>query len=217
MSGAEAAGTPPYRLLVVTDRRRVGPDMERALAAAAAAGGPAVAVVLREHDLDVRARLALGERLRGLTAAHGAALFVADRVDLALALGADGVQLGWRSLPVAVVRERWPALRVGASCHDGAGLARAAAEGAHHATLGPAFPTGSHPGSSALGVAGLAAALAGPHPPTYALGGITPGNVGALAGLPLAGVAAVTGVLAAADPGAAVRSLLAVGAVPEHS
>src|SRR5690348_8842435 len=90
-------------LVLVTDRRATGDrDLVDVVARALDAGVPAVQ--LRDKDLPGRALAALAERLRAATARTGALLFVNDRVDVARAVGADGVQLGATSMPVDVAR-----------------------------------------------------------------------------------------------------------------
>src|SRR4029077_20621470 len=91
------------RLVLVPDRKRTGGrDLVAVVAAALDAGLPAVQ--LRDKDLPGRPLLALAERLRAATARTGALLLVNDRVDVALACGADGVHLGGGSMPVDVAR-----------------------------------------------------------------------------------------------------------------
>jgi thiamine-phosphate pyrophosphorylase len=100
------------------------------------------ALQLRDPALPTRALLALGVRLRVATRALGAALVVNDRLDLAIALGADGVHLGRRSVAVADARALLPAgAWVSVACHAVAEVARAAAQGADAAVLSPVFPS----------------------------------------------------------------------------
>jgi thiamine monophosphate synthase len=103
---------------------------------------------------------------------------------------------------------------VGVSAHTPADLERAAAAGADYAFYGPVFATRSHPGAPGLGRAGLAAALAGAGLPVWAIGGVTPATALALAGLPLAGCAAIRGLLTAADLPAVLAALAAVPTSP---
>src|SRR5438876_9327369 len=101
----------PPRLVLVTDRHGAA-----VVEAALAAGLPAVQ--LRERDIPGRPLLALAERLRAATARTGALLFVNDRLDVALAAGADGVQLGTGSVPVEIARRLLPpGTLVGISTH----------------------------------------------------------------------------------------------------
>src|SRR2546428_11010934 len=95
------------RLILVTDRRATDRDLLEVVEAALGAGLPAVQ--LREKDLPGRPLLALAERLRAATSRTGALFFVNDRVDVALAAGADGVQLGGGSMPVEGARPLLPA------------------------------------------------------------------------------------------------------------
>ncbi|TMB51336.1 MAG: thiamine phosphate synthase, partial [Deltaproteobacteria bacterium] len=101
----------PPRLVLITDRHGTA-----VVEAALDAGLPAVQ--LRDKELPGRPLLALAERLRLATARTGALLFVNDRVDVALAVGADGVQLGTGSMPADVARRLLPAgTLIGVSTH----------------------------------------------------------------------------------------------------
>src|SRR5262245_64598275 len=109
----------PPRLVLVTDRHATDRDLVTVVQVALDAGLPAVQ--LREKDLPGRPLLALAERLRALTARTGALLFVNDRVDVAIAAGADGVHLGGGSMPVDAVRRLLPpGALVGVSTHAAA-------------------------------------------------------------------------------------------------
>jgi thiamine-phosphate pyrophosphorylase len=168
-----------------------------ALAALPAGARARFAVQLRDPELPPRALLALGARLREATRAVGAALVVNDRVDLALALGADGVHLGRRSMAIADARTLLPAgAWVSVACHGVEDVARAAAEGADAALLSPVFDS---PGKgSPLGLAALRAAREalqglGRAPLLAALGGVDASNAGACFA---AGADAVAGIRA---------------------
>lgn len=143
----------------------------RALAPAARAR---FAVQLRDPDLSSRALADLGHRLRAATRSLGVALLINDRLDLALALGADGVHLGRRSVTVADARALLgPAAWISVACHDVDDVVRAATEGAAAATLSPIFAS---PGKGTpLGLAALPAArsaLGGRRLVLHALGGV---------------------------------------------
>src|SRR5215470_2357553 len=117
------------------------------------------AVQLRDPGIEGRALYALGVALREATRQLGAALVVNDRLDLALALGADGVHLGRRSVSIADARAfLGEAAWVSVACHAVDEVARAAASGADAALLSPIFTT---PGKGELlGVGALAEARA---------------------------------------------------------
>lgn len=115
------------------------------------------AVLLRDKALSARARLALGLRLREATSALGVRLLVADRIDLALALGADGAHLGEASISVADARAALgPSRLVSSACHAPERAAELAAEGADAVLLSPIF--GSPGKGQALGLDALEAA-----------------------------------------------------------
>lgn len=178
------------RLLVLTDRRLLPPgrsltDVFPALAAAGLG-----TVLLREPDLpdERRATLAAAARAAGLdvVAAHRAVP------------GGDGVHV--RAGDPAPPTGPW-----GRSCHDPAGVTRAAAEGAAWVTLSPYAATDSKPG---YGPALPASAFGGLPLPSYALGGITPANAAAARAAGAHGVAVMGAVMRAADPAAVVAALL---------
>src|SRR6185503_18359592 len=136
----------------------------------------AVAVSLREKDLDARALLALARELRAVTRDAGAALFVNDRIDVALAAGADGVHLGGRSLPPADVARLAPSLRVAVSTHDRVEVEAAArAPNVAFAVFGPIWDTPSkRPYGPPVGLEALREVARLRLLPLLALGGVTP-------------------------------------------
>jgi thiamine-phosphate pyrophosphorylase len=191
-------------LVLVTDRHATaGHDLVDVVCAALDAGLPAVQ--LRDKDLDGGPLHALAERLRAETAARKARLLVNERVDVAAAVGADGVQLGIGAVSVADARRLLPpGSLVGVSTHTVAEAAAAA--GADFAVFGPVYAT---PGKQAVGPEVLAAAVRASSVPVLAIGGITAGEVPAVRAAGAAGVAVIRAILAAPDPGAATRDLLA--------
>ena len=193
-------------LVLVTDRNATeGRDLGDVVAAALDAGLPAVQ--LRDRDLPGRPLLALAERLRLLTARAGALLLVNDRVDVAVAAGADGVHLGGASMPVDVARRLLPpGALVGVSTHA---VPEVAAATADFAFFGPVHAT---PSKAAFGppqgVARLREAVAVARIPVLAIGGITRPHLPDLRAAGAAGVAVIRAILSADDPGSATRALL---------
>jgi thiamine-phosphate pyrophosphorylase len=187
----------------VTDRHASADrDLLTVVRAALDAGLPAVQ--LRDRDLSGRQLLALAEALRAATTRTGALLFVNDRVDVALAAGADGTHLGGGSVPVAVARGLMgPAALIGVSTH----APGEAPAGADFAFFGPVWETPSK--SGAQGEARLAEAARAAAIPVLAIGGVTPARVAAARAVGAAGVAVIRAILAAPDPAAATRALLA--------
>jgi thiamine-phosphate pyrophosphorylase len=212
------SGRPAPALYLITDRRAtagrpLADVVARALDGIARAGasGDAVAVQLREKDLDGGALLALARALRRITAAAGAGLYVNDRVDVALAAGADGVHLGGGALSPSDVRAIAPELAVAVSAHGAADVARAATPpnvNVRFAVLGPIFDTPSKRRyGPPLGTDALHAAASFPIP-ILALGGVTPQNAESCFLDGARGIACIRAVLEAPDPSEAVMAFL---------
>jgi thiamine-phosphate pyrophosphorylase len=193
-------------LLLVTDRHATaGRDLMSVVERALDAGLPAVQ--LRDKDLPGRALCSLAERLRVATRRTGALLFVNDRVDIARAVEADGVQLGISTLPVDVARTLLPAgALVGESTHA---IDEVRATRADFVVFGPVYDTPSkRPYGPPQGERVRDAVAAAPVP-LVAIGGIGPETAGVLRTAGVHGVAVIRAILDAADPGTATRALLA--------
>ncbi|OGP79800.1 MAG: thiamine-phosphate diphosphorylase [Deltaproteobacteria bacterium RBG_16_66_15] len=199
-----------FGLYLITDRRQVrSGDLLAAVERALAAG--VRAVQLREKDLSGRELYALAVAMRRLASRYGAKLLINDRVDVAAACGADGVHLGAASIPPSVARRLLgPNALIGCSTHGEAELAAAAGDGADFATFGPVYATPSKAAyGPPVGVPALRRACRDSRIPVYALGGVVPGNVSEIASAGAAGIAVISSVLGATDPGAAAADLLA--------
>ena len=161
-------------ITLITDRRRLeGRELAAIVREAAAAGLDRVQV--REKDLDGRGLRAVVAAVLAATTGTAARVLVNGRPDVAVAAGAEGVQLPEEGLPVADVKRAWPALVVGASRHSVDGARRAEAEGADFVLLGPIFAT---PGKEerVLGLGPLAEAARALRIPVHAVGGVGAGN-----------------------------------------
>jgi thiamine-phosphate pyrophosphorylase len=151
--------------------------------------------------------LALTRAVLGVVRPHGATVVVNDRVDVALAAGADGVHLGRDDLPVAAVRRLAPGLLVGATCRDRAQAEAAARDGADYAGFGPVFASSSKAGLPApLGLAAVTAAAG--LLPLVAIGGIEPATARAAREAGAHGVAVIGAIWRQPDPVVAARELL---------
>jgi thiamine-phosphate pyrophosphorylase len=182
---------------------------ERVLATVrAACDAGAEAVQLRRKGEDARLTLGLAERCREITAASGTLLVVNDRLDIAMAAGADGVHLGQDDLPVGAARRLWPQGLLGRSTHSLGQALAAQAEGADYIGVGPVWATPTKPGRPAVGLELVrAVAAAGLRIPWVAIGGVDAASVGEVLGAGARAVAVVRAVSAAGDPGAAARGL----------
>lgn len=157
------------------------------------------------------ARELLAEAVR-----RGKGLLINDRVDVALAVGAQGVHLARKSLPPAVVRRLLgPKRLVGVSVHSLDEARAAESAGADYVTFGHVFATSSKPGLPPRGLDELSAVVEGVDIPVLAIGGIHPRNVRAVLETGCAGVAVISAILQAPDPRAAAMAMrAALDAVP---
>ncbi len=204
------------RLIVITDRALAAPRaVEDVVRAALEAGAPAIQ--LRDKTADARSLFGQARALRRLTRAHGALLFVNDRLDVALAAGADGVHLGPDDIPVAAARRAVPAgFLVGFSTDDPEVARRAAADGAAYVGCGAVFGTRTKDvGDERIGPEGLRRVVRAVDVPVIGIGGVTAQNVAELARVGARGAAVVGAVMAASDVHDTVRKLLAPFVAPK--
>ncbi|HEU4452584.1 MAG TPA: thiamine phosphate synthase [Longimicrobium sp.] len=175
-------------------------------------GGSHLAFHLRAPRTSGRRLYDLAATLLPRATGEGALLLVNDRIDVALAARADGVQLGAWGIGIAdarrlLGRERW----IGASVHSGDEAREAAADGADFVIAGAVYATESHPGQAGAGLGVIEDAVAA-GVPVIAIGGITPERAGDVMAAGAAGVAAIRGVWDGGDVVEAVRRYLrAVG------
>jgi len=213
MAGAPPAGRPrralPGPLYLVTDRAQTAGRPLADVVEAALRGGARL-VQLREKDLSGLALTQVGDELRAATRRHGTLLFVNDRVDVALAVDADGAHLARTSMRPADVRpllgpDRW----IGASAHSLDEAEEAAAGGADFVVFGPVFATPSKAQyGPPVGLEALRAVKASLAVPVLAIGGIKAENLEQVARAGADGFGVISAILADPDPEAATRRLL---------
>lgn len=168
-------------------------------------------VQLRAKSLPDRIHLALAISLRRLCALHGLPFLVNDRLDIALASGADGVHLGVDDLPVAVARQLGgPGFIIGCSPETENQLLRSAEQGADYLGIGPVYSTGTKADAGqALGIQELARRCRTSPLPVVGIGGIDSGNAAGVIAAGARGVAVVSAILSAPDAWKAARKLRA--------
>jgi thiamine-phosphate pyrophosphorylase len=175
-----------------------------------AAGGGATLVQLRGKAWTDRDFLALAARAGELLRPRRILLIINDRADIARAAAADGVHLGQTDLPVAAARKilgRGPLIGVSAGTVREAREAETA--GADYLGVGPVFSTPSKDNAGApLGLAGLRRIRREVRLPILAIGGIDAGNASAVVRAGADGVAVISAVTAAADPGQAATQII---------
>jgi thiamine-phosphate diphosphorylase len=176
-----------------------------------------IALHIRSRELSSAATFKIVGDLLEKAEFVGALLVVNDRVDVALAARARGVQLGVRSLPVATVRAMaGPRLAIGYSAHDAEEAAEAERGGADFLLAGTIYPTASHPetqrgGLGVLepgGLGVLAACVDACSKPVLAIGGVNAQRVADVLSTGAYGVAVISAVWNAADPVHAAQELV---------
>jgi thiamine-phosphate pyrophosphorylase len=211
-----------FQLYLITDRRLaalhggLSPTVEAALAGGAEIGlQRSIAVQLREKDCEARELYQLARALRPICTRFDAPLIINDRIDVAIAAGADGVHLATASLAIADARTLLgPSRLIGVSTHKVHEVAAAAQQGADFAVFGPVYdPLSKGAYGSPQGLVSLSAAVkAADGMPLYALGGVNQARTAEIAAMGrgsrpagIAVIGAVFGTIAAAE---ATRDLL---------
>jgi thiamine-phosphate pyrophosphorylase len=209
-SGQQLSLAARLRLIVITDAELARPrSVTEVVTAALAAGAPAVQI--RAKDASARDLLELGRSVLPAARASGALLFVNDRLDVALALGADGVHLGPDDLPVAAARRTTPpGFLIGASADDPDVARKLVADGASYIGCGAVYATSTKPDAGdVIGLEGLDRVARAVDVPVVGIGGIDAERSAEIAaGTHAAGVAVVGAVMGATNTAALVHALL---------
>ncbi|MBV8359179.1 MAG: thiamine phosphate synthase [Deltaproteobacteria bacterium] len=219
---SEARRKVRFQLYLITDRRLAAASggliatVEAALAGDAEIARPgAIAVQLREKDLEARELYELAMALRPICTRFGAPLIVNDRTDVVIATDADGVHLASTSLEIADARTLLgPSRLIGVSTHNPEEVTVAAENGADFAVFGPVYdPLSKGAYGPAKGLTALTDAVtAAKGMPLYALGGINKSRAAEIATLAPSsrpsGIAVIGAVFGTTTPGATTRDLL---------
>ncbi len=197
-----------WSVYVITDRAAAGDRSMLEVVRAAIEGGATV-VQLREKEGTTREMIELGRVLHAITEPAGVPLVVNDRLDVALAIEAEGVHVGVDDMPVPLARRLLgPRCLVGYSPNSVEAALRGQREGADYLGVGDVFGTPTKPDAGKpIGLEGLAAIVGAVSIPVVAIGGITLENAAAAARAGAAGVAVISAVMGASDPVAAARRL----------
>ncbi len=201
--------TPDFDLYLVTDRtqtrgRNLLWVLEQAL------DGGVKAVQLREKDLSGKELFALAEKSNLLCRRHNARLFINDRIDVALAVDAHGVQLGKTSIPIETARALLgPGKSIGFSAHSLEEARQAEQSGADFVLFGPVYFTPSKAGYGApQGLTPLQEIVVKISRPVYAIGGIKSDSIADLRRVGVRGVALISAIISANNPKDASQALL---------
>lgn len=173
-----------------------------------ALSGGVTLLQLREKDRTTRAYVALAEKVHALAKRYGVPLIIDDRVDVALAVDAEGVHLGAEDLPIAVARKLMGAGKiVGATAKTVPWATDAYAQGADYLGVGAIYPTTTKVKTVLTSVDTLRAICHAVPIPVNAIGGLNKGNLDILKGVPIAGICVVSAIMKAAQPRQAAMEL----------
>jgi thiamine-phosphate pyrophosphorylase len=199
------------RLIVITDRELAKPrSIEDVVSRVLDAG--VRAIQLRDKEATARELLNQALLLRRLTRERRALLFVNDRLDVALAAGADGVHLGPDDVPVHAARRASPSgFLIGTSTDIPDVARKLEAEGADYIGCGAVFQTSTKKDAGeVIGVRGLDAVAAAVDIPVVGIGGVSPEGARMIAEESRAvGTAVISAVMASPDPARVAKDLMA--------
>jgi thiamine-phosphate pyrophosphorylase len=174
----------------------------------AAIRGGAKIIQLREKELATRDLYRMARAFRKITAEAGMLLIINDRIDIALAVEADGVHLGQGDLPLSAARRIAPELLIGISTHSREEALKAQDGGADYVNIGPIFPTRTKEGVTRfLGPEAIPGIAAGLEIPFTVMGGIGRANIEEVLAQGARRVAVVTAITMADDMAGAVAAL----------
>jgi len=200
-----------FNLYLITDRNQAG-SMRLLDVVEDALKGGVKGVQLREKDLSSRELYELAYDMRKLTAGYGAKLIINDRIDIAIAVEADGVHLGQNSMPIHRVRRLLGSkMLIGLSCHNQVNAIMAQENGADFITFGPVYYTPSKANyGTPVGVERLEVVANLLEIPVFALGGIKKDNIHEVTAAGAAGIALVSAIIANEDPKSEAEAMLAM-------
>jgi len=199
-----------FKLYLITDRKLFADSGEMFTAVEEALKAGVKAVQLREKDLPTRELLDMAYGMRELTARYNARLFINDRADIALCVGADGVHLGQSSMTAYAVRKVvGDKFMIGVSTHNLEEALTAEKEGADFITFGPIYPTPSKlKYGKPVGVESLKKIAERVVIPVFGIGGIKPDNAKEVVNAGAYGVALISGILGEVDITSAAKGYL---------
>ena len=194
-------------LYFITDSTSVPPERFLPVVEAACKGGATI-VQLREKDRSTREYMDLAVATHEITARYGIPLIIDDRVDVALAIGAEGVHVGQSDMPVGLARKiMGPDKIIGATTKTIPQALEAYDQGADYLGCGAIYPTTTHVKTVITPVETLKEIVKAVPVPVNAIGGLNKDNIFVLKGSGIAGICAVSAIMKAADPELATREL----------
>ena len=172
--------------------------------------GGATLLQLREKDKTTREYLALAQKVHEITKRYNVPLIIDDRVDIALAIDAEGVHVGASDLPVAIARKLLGEGKiVGATAKTVPWAKEAFEQGADYLGVGAIYPTTTKVKTVLTSPDTLREICNAVPIPTNAIGGLNKDNIDILAGIPIAGICVVSAIMKAENPKQAAMELKA--------
>ena len=176
----------------------------------AALQGGVTLLQLREKNKSTREYIALAEKVHALTRKYDVPLIIDDRVDVALAVDAEGVHLGAEDMTVATARRILGEDKIiGATAKTVPWALDAAAQGADYLGVGAIYPTTTKVKTVLTSTDTLREICKAVSIPVNAIGGLNRDNIDVLSGVPIAGICAVSAIMKADDPKTAAAELKA--------
>lgn len=197
-------------LYVITDEK-IGLGRSHIFLAEEALKGGATVIQFRDKEKTGRELYKIGVKLREITKKYGALFIVNDRVDIALAVGADGVHLGMNDLPISVARKiAGNKFIIGASVSSPEEAILAEKEGADYISAQSIFETSSKEDVKVIGIEGLKAIVKVSSLPVIAIGGINKYNAREVIKAGAKGIAVISAVVSQEDVKSATEELKSI-------
>lgn len=189
-----------YTLYLCTDRGcLMGRDLNHAVEQAIAGG--CTVVQLREKNIETSEFYQIAKEVKQVTDRYQVPLLINDRLDIVLAVDADGVHLGQTDLPAAIARQiLGPDKIIGVTAKSVEQAQKAYADGADYLGVGAVYPSPTKPDAKAITLAGLREIVRSVSIPVVAIGGITKEKIAELKPCGIAGVAVISAILGGEDP-----------------
>ncbi len=171
--------------------------------------GGAALLQLREKDRTTREYIRLAEKAHTLAKKYNVPLIIDDRIDVAMAIGAEGVHLGQSDMPIKTARKiLGEDFIIGATAKTVPQALEAYEQGADYLGCGAVYPTTTHVKTVITPVETIAEICRAVPIPVNAIGGLNAGNLRVLKDVPIAGICVVSAIMKADDPKTAAKELL---------
>ncbi|MBQ3049993.1 MAG: thiamine phosphate synthase [Oscillospiraceae bacterium] len=170
--------------------------------------GGATLLQLREKDKTTREYIALAEKVHEIAKKYAVPLIIDDRIDVAMAVDAEGVHLGQSDMPISIARKILGEEKIiGATAKTVPQAVEAYEQGADYLGVGAIYPTTTKVKTVLTSTGTLDAICRAVPIPANAIGGLNKDNIGILAGIPIAGICVVSAIMKADDPKLAAQEL----------